>query len=52
MIKLNTSVSGADFAHGAGETVEFDRDFEKRLVKSGQAEYVKKDKKAAGKKDK
>ena len=41
MIKLLTSIAGADFAHNPGATVELDKDYEKRLVDSGQAEYVK-----------
>ncbi len=41
MIKLLVSVAGADFSHAPGETVSLDKDFERRLVESGQAEAVK-----------
>jgi|14BtaG_2_1085337.scaffolds.fasta_scaffold00960_5 hypothetical protein len=40
MIKLLTALAGADFSYRAGETVSLDKDFEKRLVDSGQAESV------------
>jgi len=42
MIKLNTALAGADFSHAAGSTVSLDKEFEARLVDSGQAEYVRK----------
>jgi hypothetical protein len=40
-VKLLTSIAG-DVTASVGETVTLDKDFEKRLVDSGQAEYVKK----------
>lgn len=50
MIKLLTSLAGADYSYGVGEKVELDKDFEKRLVESGQAERVRKTPAKAGKK--
>jgi hypothetical protein len=41
MIKLKTSVAGGDFSHPAGASVSLDKEFESRLVETGQAEYVK-----------
>lgn len=40
MVKLLVSVAGDGFAHSPGEKVTLDKEFEKRLVESGQAEYV------------
>ena len=40
MIKLNVSIAGKDFSHIPGETVNMDKGTERRLVESGQAEYV------------
>lgn len=45
MIKLLTSIAGADFSYAAGEKVSLDKDYERRLVDSGQAEEVKSAKK-------
>jgi len=50
MIKLNVSVASDAYSYGAGETVTLDKEFEQRLVDSGQAEFVKTEKKAAVKK--
>jgi len=51
MIKLLTSVSGEGFSHGYGDEVEFNNPaYEKRMVDSGQAEYVVPVKKASIKK--
>ena len=47
MIKLLTAMSGADFSYSPGETVKLDKEHEKRLVESGQAEYVKASRKKA-----
>lgn len=52
MIKLKTSLAGADYSYGVGEEVELDKEFEKRLVESGQAEPVRKTPKKARKKAK
>jgi hypothetical protein len=41
MIKLLTGMAGADFSYAAGDTVKLDKDLEKRLIDSGQAEAVK-----------
>lgn len=41
MIKLLTSLSGEGFSHQFGETVSLEKEFEARLIKSGQAEPVK-----------
>ena len=41
MVKLLTSVSGVGFAHGAGELVTLDKDFERKLIATGQAEPAK-----------
>lgn len=41
MIKLLTGMAGADFSYSAGEVVTMDKDTERRLVESGQAEVVK-----------
>lgn len=40
MVKLNTSMAGEGFAYLPGETVSLDKETEKRLVDTGQAEYV------------
>lgn len=40
MVKLNTSMAGEGFAYLPGETVSLDKETERRLVDSGQAEYV------------
>lgn len=40
MIKLLTSYSGQDGSHHYGETITLDKDTERRLVESGQAEVV------------
>lgn len=50
MIKLLVSIAGDDFAHNPKDVVSFDKEFEARLVESGQAEYVKPEKKAPVKK--
>jgi len=42
MIKLNTALAGAGFSYSAGSEVSLDKEFESRLVESGQAEYVRK----------
>lgn len=42
MIKLLVSVAGADFAYSPGDVVTLDKNYEKRLVDSGQAEPVAK----------
>jgi hypothetical protein len=41
MIKLLVSMAGADFSYSAGATVSLDKDWEKRLIDSGQAVEVK-----------
>ena len=41
MIKLLVSIAGDDFSYLPGETVSFDKEMEKRLIDSGQAEAVK-----------
>ena len=41
MIKLLTSISGTDFSHNYGDVVKLDKETEKRLIESGQAEAVK-----------
>lgn len=41
MIKLLTGMAGANFSYSAGETVTLDKDTERRLVESGQAEVIK-----------
>ena len=46
MVKLNTSMAGDGFAYLPGETVSLDKETEKRLVESGQAEYVTKNRTA------
>jgi len=40
MIKLLVSIAGADFTYYPGEEVTLDKDYEKRLIDSGQAEPV------------
>ena len=40
-IKLLTAISGHDFNYQIGEVVTLDSAYEKRLVDSGQAEWVK-----------
>jgi hypothetical protein len=51
MIRLLTSVSGNGFTHNYGAEVDFkDAAYEKRMVESGQAEYVVAAKKATIKK--
>ena len=51
MIKLLTSVSGEGFTHNYGAEVDFkDAAYEKRMVESGQAEFVAAPKKAPVKK--
>lgn len=49
-VKLLTGIAGANFSHAPGEVVDLDKDTEKRLVDSGQAEKVVAKKKAAKKK--
>lgn len=46
MIKLLVSMAGDNFSYSAGEEVSLDKDYEQRLIDSGQAEPVK----ATGKK--
>ena len=46
MVKLLTSIAGADFSYGPGEKASFDADTEKRLIESGQAEAVEAKKRA------
>lgn len=41
MVKLLVSVAGAGFSHAPGEKVTLDKDFERRLIESGQAEPVR-----------
>jgi hypothetical protein len=49
MIKLLTAISGHEFNYQIGEVVTLDKDYEQRLVDSGQAEKVEKPKKKAKK---
>ena len=49
MIKLLTAMSGHDFNYQIGETVSLDKDYEKRLIDSGQAVNVAEPKKKAKK---
>lgn len=54
MIKMLVSIAGKDaqgkaFSASPGEKISLDKDFEKRLIESGQAETVKTVKKAAKK---
>ena len=46
-VTLNTGMAGADFSYAPGEVVDFDKETAKRIVDSGQGEYVtvKKDRK-------
>lgn len=49
-VKLLTGMAGFDFSYAAGEVVELDKDTEKRLIESGQAEAVAVKKKTSKKK--
>jgi len=49
MIKLLTAMSGNTFNYPIGETVSLDKDYEKRLIDSGQALKVSEPKKKAKK---
>lgn len=40
MIKLLTSIAGSDFSYQVGEVVTLDKEYESRLIASGQAEAV------------
>jgi hypothetical protein len=44
MIKLLTGIAGEGFSYLPGEVVNLDKETEKRLIKSGQAEPVKQEK--------
>jgi hypothetical protein len=48
MIKLLTSVAGDDFSYEYGQEVSLDKEFEQRLVETGQAVAVVKRRKAKG----
>ena len=39
-VKMKTAIAGSDFSHAMGNVVDFDPATAKRLVDSGQAEYV------------
>ena len=49
MVKLLVSIAGPDFAYAPGEVVSLDKETEKRLVETGQAEPVKETRKKAEK---
>ena len=49
MVKLLVSIAGADFSYAPGEKVTFDKETEKRLIESGQAEPVQAPRKKAEK---
>ena len=49
-IKLLTSMAGENFSYAVGEVVQLDKDYEARLIASGQAEPVKAKTKKAPKK--
>lgn len=39
-VKLFTSIAGEGISHHAGEVVTLEKDYEERLIKSGQAEKI------------
>jgi len=49
MIRLLTGIAGNDFSHAPGEKIEMSADEEKRMVESGQAEFVAKETKKKAK---
>jgi hypothetical protein len=40
MVKLLVSIAGPDFSHAPGEKVSLNKELERRLIESGQAEPV------------
>lgn len=41
MVKMLTGIAGDGFSYAPGEKASFDKETEKRLIESGQAEAVK-----------